>query len=220
MAGPAELVAERDSPRGPITLLRRGRVLELRVNGVFVMDTAETSTERALAEAALERAPHASSVLVGGLGLGFTAAEVLTDPRVDDLLVAEIEPAVVDWLRDGTVPHGPDLLADDRVHVEVQDVADVVSKSPAESLDLALLDVDNGPEYLVHAGNAELYGTSFLASARQVLRPGGVLVVWAANRATALLESLADVFGRAEEVPLPVRLQSRAEQYWLYLATR
>ena len=83
-------------------------------------------------------------VLVGGLGLGFTLAEVLADPRVRRVVVAEIEPALVGWLRDGTVPHGPALLADPRVEVAVDDVADVIG-GPRASFDLVLLDVDNGP---------------------------------------------------------------------------
>ena len=72
------------------------------MNGVFVIDTAQTATERALATEALARVEDPHVVLVGGLGLGFTAHEVLGDPRVDRVVVAEIEDAVVGWLRDGT----------------------------------------------------------------------------------------------------------------------
>ncbi|HEX6979671.1 MAG TPA: hypothetical protein VF342_10255, partial [Alphaproteobacteria bacterium] len=75
-------IARAESPRGEVVLRRRTSnggpaVLELRVNGVFVMDTRETTTERALAQRALELVADPRTVLVGGLGLGFTAHEVL-----------------------------------------------------------------------------------------------------------------------------------------------
>ena len=127
-------VARAESERGELVLRQRtepdgSTTLELRANGVFVMDTRETSSERALAREALARHEAPGSVLVGGLGLGFTLAEVLADPRVRRVVVAEIEPALVGWLRDGTVPHGPALLADPRVEVRVADVADVIGEA-------------------------------------------------------------------------------------------
>ena len=104
------------SPRGEVVLRERRDpddgspgVLELRVNGVFVMDTRETSSERGLATAALAEVEDPRAVLVGGLGLGYTAHEVLADRRVERLVVVEIEEDLVRWMRDGTVPHGPAL---------------------------------------------------------------------------------------------------------------
>jgi spermidine synthase len=121
-------LARAQSERGELVLRRRQHgFLELRANGVFVMDTAETTSERALATEALARHDDPAVVLVGGLGLGFTLAEVLADLRVRRVVVAEIEPALVGWLRDGTVPHGPALLADPRVEVVVGDVAETLA---------------------------------------------------------------------------------------------
>ncbi len=110
--------------RGELVLRRReGGALELRVNGVFVMDDAETSSEELLASAALDAVLRPARVLVGGLGLGYTVRALLADARVESVLVAEIEPAVVQWMRDGLVPS---VLDDARVRVEVGDVRDVV----------------------------------------------------------------------------------------------
>src|SRR5437870_12019133 len=114
------------------------------------MDTAETTSERALARVALALHESPETVLVGGLGLGFTLAEVLADERVRRVVVVEIEPALVGWLRDGTVPHGPALLEDVRVEVLVGDVAEVIAAAGDATYDLVLLDVDNGPGYPVH----------------------------------------------------------------------
>ncbi|WP_240641395.1 spermidine synthase [Nocardioides ferulae] len=225
MSTPPHEVARALSERGELVLLQRhrddaGTVLELRANGVFVMDTAETSTERALASAALATVTDPRAVLVGGLGLGFTLAEVLADARVRTCTVVEIEPALVGWLRDGTVPHGPALLADPRVAVVIADVAGVLADAAPSAYDLVLLDVDNGPGYLVHEENAALYRAPLLAATRRALRPGGRLVVWSADRAPALHAALVEVYAEQHvtEQPLAVRLQGRDEQYWLYLA--
>lgn len=209
-------VAHATSARGEVLLRAREGALELRVNGVFVMDTAETTTERALARAALAGCDRPDRVLLGGLGLGFTAIEVLTDPRVGRVEVVEIEPAVIGWLADGTVPHGPALLADPRLQVIPGDIAAHLRALPQESTDVVLLDVDNGPGHLVHEQNASLYSRPALAAVARVLRPGGTVVIWSAARAPELAEAMAAVCAEVAESALPVQLQGRDEQYWLY----
>lgn len=213
-------IARAVSPRGEVVLGDREGVLELRVNGVFVMDTAETSSERALATEALALCPTPERVLVGGLGLGFTAAELLSDRRVGQIDVIEIEQSVLDWMGDGTIPHGASLLADHRLTVIVGDVVQVLARAGDETYDLILLDVDNGPGYLVHAANAALYGELFIECCLDVLRPGGVLAIWAANPTPELYGVLEDIFGNAELHPYDVQLQGRDEQYLLYVSRR
>jgi len=213
-------VARSDSDRGELVLRRReDGSLELRANGVFVMDTVETSTERALAVRALELHPNPGHVLIGGLGLGFTLEATLADPRVTTVTVVEIEPSLVGWLRDGTVGHGPALLAEPRVEVVVADVARALEEAPPSAYDLVLLDVDNGPGYLVHDANADLYRAPALEEAKRAVRPGGMVVVWSAAEAPELEETMGGVFGRwrTEAVAYDVDLQGRAETYWLYV---
>lgn len=216
-------IARAESERGELVLRERRSenapaVLELRANGVFVMDTLEVSSERALAAAALAEVDDPRAVVVGGLGLGFTMHEVLADSRVEKCSVVEIEQALVDWMRDGTVPHGPALLADERVTVVVADIAVALAEATPASYDLVLLDVDNGPGYLVHDANAALYRAPFLQTVRAALRPGGVLVIWSAAAAPDLHDAMHGVFGRADEQAHDVKLQEREEKYWLYAA--
>lgn len=216
-------IARAESERGELVLRERRAegapsVLELRANGVFVMDTQETSTERALASAALALVEDPKAVVVGGLGLGYTMHEVLADSRVEKCAVVEIEQALVDWMRGGTVPHGPGLLADERVTLVVADVAVAMQEAGPASYDLVLLDVDNGPGYLVHEANAALYRAPFLRAARAAIRPGGALVIWSAAEEPALAAALTEVFGDAEARPYDVLLQDRDETYWLYVA--
>ena len=213
-------IARTETERGEVVLRERREegapsVLELRVNGVFVMDTRETTSERALARAALALVDRPRRVLVGGLGLGFTAHEVLADARVEQCTVVEIEEPLVAWMRDGTVPHGPRLLADERLTVAVGDVAQVLEESHQDSWDLVLLDVDNGPGHLVHEANAALYGAAFLEVAQRATR--GVLVVWSAAEAPELETAMRAVLGNAEARPYDVTLGERDETYWLYV---
>ena len=216
-------IARAESDRGELVLRERRpddgpNVLELRANGVFVMDTLEVGTERALAAAALELVEEPRAVVVAGLGLGFTMHEVLADSRVEKCAVVEIEEALVRWMRDGTISHGPALMADERVTVVVADIAVAIAEARPASYDLILLDVDNGPGYLVHDTNEALYHAAFLSTARDVLRPGGAVAVWSAAEAPALGEALGDVFGEVSAQRRKVLLQGRDEHYWLYAA--
>lgn len=238
-------VARSLSERGELVLLRRAddAALELRVNGVFAMDTAHTSAERELARTALSawravhpepypvRSPHELQddenqrldgtpirVLVGGLGLGYTVQEVRVDEAVSEVVVVEVEPDLVSWHRAGLIKQTAGCLSDPRVSVIVADVADVVRHMPADSVDVLLLDVDNGPGYLVHDANAALYAAPFLSACRLVLSAGGVLAIWLAEASPTLRADLAVVFGRVEELSVPVKLGRRQSTYTLLLA--
>lgn len=216
-------IARAETPRGEVVLRERHEentptILELRANGVFVMDTWETTSERALATGALALIPEVRTVLVGGLGLGFTMHEVLADPRVESCTVVEIEQAIVDWMRDGTIAHGPQLMADERLTVVVGDIAMALAEAAEGAYDLILLDVDNGPGYLVHDTNETLYQEPLLAAAYRATSQ--VLVIWSADEAPPLAAALESVFGNVTATPYDVSLGARAEHYWLYSARK
>jgi spermidine synthase len=189
---------------------------ELRVGGFFVMDDVETGSERRLARVAVETG--ARDVLVGGLGLGFTARELLAVPDVQRVVVAELHGEIVDWMRTGAID-GADLLADPRLDVVVDDVRAVVDRQPPGSLDAIVLDVDNGPDFLVHPDNAAVYGTTFIAACARRLRPAGRLCVWSMADSVPLRSVLADHFDEVDAIAVDVRLQERDEQYWILTAS-
>jgi spermidine synthase len=210
----------RVTDRGEIALLRRGEGhLELRVNGVFVMDTVETTSERALAEATLQRLDDPGVIVVGGLGLGFTVRALLEDDRVRRVFVVEIEPDLVGWMRDGDIPGGARLFADRRVEVVVGDVRDVLPAMPAGSLDGIVLDVDNGPDHLVYESNAGVYETGFLDTCLSRLRPSGAVAMWSSIRSAALVDRLRAVAGAYEEHLVRIVRGMRSDEYVVYLAT-
>ena len=217
-------IARAETERGDVVLRRRtsdtaADVVELRVNGVFVMDTLETTSEIELAAQALDLVDEPKAVLIGGLGLGFTLQRVLADPRVERAAVVEIEEPLIEWMRNGTVPHGPALLADARVTVVNADIAMAIAEARS-TYDLVLLDVDNGPGYLVHDTNSGVYEHDFLVSTQRILNPGGALVVWSSATAPGLAATMEQVFGNCTEHRYDVLLQEREEQYLLYLSRR
>ncbi|WP_207782113.1 spermidine synthase [Phytoactinopolyspora limicola] len=219
-----EVIARGDGNSGEVVLRRRiassGLVHELIINGTFLMDTAETSTEQLLADAFLERHPAPRRVLVGGLGLGFTLASLLADARVDRINVVEIEPLLIDWIRAGLVPGTEHVVADPRVVTTTGDINDVLRTAPPAGFDGILLDVDNGPGFLVRETNAAVYEPPSLGAAADALAPDGILAIWAAAPAPYLASALADVVGEVTELVRSVRREGRQIEYYVYLARR
>lgn len=224
MDTPPETIAAAHTPRGEIALRERTTedgtlVHELVVAGVFAMDTVDTSTETALAERALEGVDSPGRVLVGGLGLGFTAWQVLKDSRVRELHVIEIEEDLVRWARLGLTPTLGLLARHPRASLHIRDVAAALTgeEEPQGPWDLVLLDVDNGPSFLVHACNERIYSAASLSAALSQVTKGGTLAIWAAQPEPSLLATLADL-APTEEVLLPVERQGHSCEYALYLA--
>ncbi|WP_207798535.1 spermidine synthase [Klenkia marina] len=211
-------------PHGEVALWRRtaddgAAVTELVVDGVFAMDDVDTSTERALATEALARVDGAElAVLVGGLGLGWTAASVLASPGVAEVVVVELEDALLRWAATGLLPGLPSI-SDPRLDLVAGDVACAFEP---DRYDAVLLDVDNGPDFLVHGTNAGLYGAPGLARALAAVRPGGVLAIWSADPSPTLLARLAQLPDAvdAEQLVLPVERDGRVFEYAVLLVRR
>ncbi|MEJ7707767.1 MAG: hypothetical protein WKF82_11190 [Nocardioidaceae bacterium] len=212
-------VARSVSERGEVVLRRRVQdgALELRVNGVFVMDTRETGTERLLASAAISATHPTRQVLIGGLGLGFTLAEMLRYDEVARVVVAEIEPALVEWHRRGLIPQTREATHDARVSIQVGEIQQTVERHPHGCLDLMLLDVDNGPGYLIYEANADIYRDRFLSMCRSRLAPGGRVAIWANDEAPDLEATMHRVFDAVDIQVVPVDLGTRQTTYHLFI---
>ncbi len=179
------LVVERAAtPRGELVLRRDGAHYEVISNGTFLMDTRDGRSERLLASAALARHPDPQVVLIAGLGVGFSLVEALSDARVRQVEVVEIEPALIEWHGRHLADYSGAALTDDRVRLVVVDVVAHL-RSTSTRYDVICLDVDNGPGWTVTAGNATLYddaGTDLIESR---LQDGGVLAIWSSAPAPA-----------------------------------
>ncbi len=181
---PFELLGQTLTPDGTaVKLVRRDDEYIMLAGGKPLMSSRTHGSEQALATIACQqvRSIPRSSLLIGGLGMGFTLRTALDALRPDaEILVAELVPAVVDWNRGPLGPLVGNPLQDPRVRLAVADVGDVLRDSRAK-FDVVLLDVDNGPAAFSSAENSRLYSERGLAAARAALKPGGVLAIWSAQ---------------------------------------
>jgi spermidine synthase len=181
---PFELLGQTLCPDGTVMkLIRRGDEYLVLADGVTLMSSRMHGSEEALATFACQRLRTLAqpSVLIGGLGMGFTLSATLDLLSPDAMVVvAELVPAVVEWNRGplGSLAGHP--LKDKRVRVETGDVAVILSSRPGQ-FDAVLLDVDNGPAAFTAPNNAGLYDHRGIAAARGALKMQGVLAVWAAQ---------------------------------------
>jgi spermidine synthase len=180
---PWEALAETTTPDGTsLTLTRHTDEYVILANGKSLMSSRMHGSEEAMATLACQRARtlERPSVLVGGLGMGFTLRATLDLlPAGATVIVAELVPAVVEWNRGPLGPLAAHPLKDRRVQIEVGDVAASMRSRPSR-LDAVLLDVDNGPSAFTEPGNAALYDNRGVAGARAALTRDGVLAVWSA----------------------------------------
>lgn len=163
-----------------VTLATRNQQFVIRVDGEDLMHSDSHGSEEKLAVhgcAGLAAKP-AARVLIGGLGMGFTARAALGALAADaEVEVVELVGAVVRWNRELLGHLADEPLADPRLRLLEGDVVDVIGRSESH-YDAILLDVDNGPEALSASDNDRLYTARGLGSAMRALRPGGVLAIW------------------------------------------
>jgi spermidine synthase len=223
-----EVLAYEPSPIGMICLRRRellsepGTVVtEITVDHEMLMSSCNTASERALAGIATEMHEGRDlDVLVGGLGLGYTAREVLDCPRVARVDVVELLPQVVDWVEQGLVPLSEELAADARFSVLSGDVYAGLEAPPERTYDLILIDVDHSPEERLGDAKGVFYTEAGLARAKRHLAPGGVLGVWSYAESSPFADALRGVFRevRVEGVTFVNRLVDEEETNWLFFA--
>jgi spermidine synthase len=174
-------------------VLRRRRMLslegvdvfEIKLGASFLMSSLFTKVEIALAELALaELHVDQLDVVVGGLGLGYTARAALENPAVKSVVVIEALSAVIDWHRRGLVPLGAQLTSDPRcrfLHGDFFRLADsdaLDPENPGKQFHAVLLDIDHSPQALLHPRHRSFYGDKALRHLAAHLHPGGVFAMW------------------------------------------
>tara|TARA_R110000764_G_scaffold9540_1_gene30525 strand:+ start:351 stop:1082 length:732 start_codon:yes stop_codon:yes gene_type:complete len=194
----------RPTPMGPIILRRRWvsaldrDVVEVLLGDEHLMSSLFTVGETELAVLGLARSSgDGLKVLVGGLGLGYTAQAALADPRVAAVEVADAIEAVIDWHRTGIVPIGESLGANPRCILTHADFFSLFDAEPGDEgrHDVILLDIDHSPYRLLNPAHARFYTVEGLARMKQWLTPGGVFALWSDDAPdAAFLALLGEVF--------------------------
>lgn len=205
-----EVLAYEPSLLGILCLRRRellsrpGTVVtEVTLNHDLLMSSYLTVSERALASRALDKHPGSGlSVLVGGLGLGYTAREVLASPRVGRVEVVEYLPQVIDWVDRRLVPLAEELQSDARLNVVEGDVYARLAAPPATRHDLILVDVDHSPDERLGDDDSQFYSEKGLRRVQPHLAAGGVLAVWSYAENTRFADALRIVFDEVDVEPV------------------
>jgi len=196
-------------------------VVEISLDHEFLMSSETTASERALAARAI--ALHGGEqlrTLVGGLGLGATAHELLGSPRVAGVRVTELLQPILDWHARDLVPLARELRADARFRAERGDVYRQLQGAASDRYDLILIDVDHSPEERLGPSSASFYAASSLARARRHLASGGVFGVWSYAESPRFERELRAAFGEVlvECVAFANALDGVREENWLYFA--
>lgn len=205
----------RKTPLGEISLRRRaeprleGRILyEVKLGDEFLMSSLFTDAEIQLATlgvAALEG--EDLDIVVGGLGLGYTAAAALENPSVRSLMVVEVMEPVIDWHRRGLVPLGKELVSDPRCTLAHADFFAMASSSgggfdrtdPNRRMHAVLVDIDHSPSHWLNPGNSAFYTAPALRNLADKLHPGGVFGLWSNDPPEAAFTCLLDSVFQSSE---------------------
>ncbi len=187
MAQPWTVLQSVKTAEGILELRQRGeRDFLITVNGLVLMNSSLHRSEVALGEVACGhlKAHDAPRVLVGGLGMAITLRAVLDNlPPSASVVVAELNPVVLEWCRGPLASLTAEAANDPRVAVEIADVADVIRKNAMERrpFDAVVLDLYTGPHAKTHKIEDPLYGSIAIEMTRLALKPGGVFAVWGEN---------------------------------------
>ena len=227
----------RDTALGRLILRRRTMatladtvVYEVILDDDFLMTSLFHTAEEALADLGIAAVSRRSlDVVVGGLGLGYTAAAALRHPEVHSLHVIDYLQPVIDWHRTGLVPLGSELCCDSRcrlIHADFFALAAPTGSGfdpdrPGRRFDAVLLDIDHSPDQWLDPVHAVFYSASGLRALRSRLLPGGVFAMWSdgAPQADFTLR-LRQVFSsvRAETVRFPNPIQGGESSSTVYVA--
>ncbi len=185
------------TPLGDISLRRRSEprfdniiLYEVKLDDEFLMSSLFTESEIQLSKLSLAALKYNHSdeldIVVGGLGLGYTAVAALEDQAVKSLTVIEVMQPVIDWHQRGLVPLGDELTADSRCTLVHDDFFAVASannggfdkEEPEKLVHAVLLDIDHSPSHWLNEGNSSFYAVAALTNLSRKILPGGIFGVW------------------------------------------
>ncbi len=223
-----KILAYEPSPLGTLCLRQRELlskpgtfVTEVTLNHEFLMSSLYTDSERVLAEKAIElHGGEQLKVIVGGLGLGYTARAALGSDRVASVEVVEFLPQVIAWLRDGLVPLSEELNNESRLTITQGDAYQRLEEQPSSLADIIMIDIDHSPDDRLGEDSVSFYTADGLTAASRHLAPGGVLAVWSYAESSPFADALREVFQTVtvEPVTHDNQLIDERQTDWLFFA--
>ncbi len=204
------------TPIGTLSLRRRRDlrlgvdVWEIMLGQDFLMTSHFTASEVALGRLGVAACRGESlEVVVGGLGLGYSAEAVLSEPRVADLHVVEYLAPVIEWHENGILPMGTRLTDDQRCRMVEGDFFAMAAgdgfdpEKPGRQFDAILADIDHAPDHLLDARSDSFYHPDGLRALKRHLKPGGIFGLWS-DKVTdqRFLDRLAAAFPEAWADPV------------------
>jgi spermidine synthase len=207
---------------GELRLKQRGTEFSIMLGSNELMNSRLSGSEEALATLSYEKIKDRPrpSILIGGLGMGFTLRAALAAVRPDaSVVVAELVPAVVGWARGPMAEVFKGCLDDPRTAVHEGDVGELIASSKAR-FDAILLDVDNGPDGLTRRANDGLYDQHGLRAAREALRPGGVLAVWSSGPDAGFTRRVRDSGFSVEAISMRANGKRGGARHVIWLAVK
>ena len=205
---------------GELRLKQRGDEFSIMLGRTELMNSRLSGSEEALATMTRDRIGNSNgpTVLIGGLGMGFTLRAALVAFGDDaHITVAELVPAVVAWARGPMTSVFGSCLDDSRVTIRESDVGDIIKTSRA-AYDAILLDIDNGPEGLTRKANDDVYNLDGLQAARAALRPGGVLAVWSSGPNADFTRRLKQSGFEGDEINVRASTKRRGARHVIWFA--
>ncbi len=227
----------RRTPMGELVLQRRRvaalggiEAYEVKLNDEYLMSSLFHDAEVALADLALGRlGGNDWSVVVGGLGLGYTAAAALRFKQMRRLVVVESLQPVIDWHLQGIVPNGRALSEDPRCTYRHGDFFSLAlgggfdQEEPGTQFDAVLLDIDHTPEHVLAADHADFYTEPGLQSLARFLQPEGIFALWSNEAPNPnFIKTLERVFVNVEGLTINFKnpLQKSESLNGIYLASK
>ena len=234
MSASFEEIDRRQTPMGELTVRRRVEptlqidVYEVKLGDEFLMSSLFTVAEIALATLGLADLTSADlDVVVGGLGLGYTARAVLENSDVRSLHVVDALGAVIEWHEQGLLPLAAALTSDPRCHLLHGDFFALIAAGAgfgpgvANRVDAVLVDIDHSPTHLLHPSHASFYTAAGLTQLADRLHPGGVFGLWSDGGADSeFLTVVNEVFATctAHTVTFPNFYTGEASSSTVYVA--
>lgn len=199
---------------GDIQLQKRGNDYEIIFNGTFLMATYNGDSEKLLVQLAIEAADSPQTVLIGGLGVGFSLGEALNYEMIEKIKVIEIEKKIIEWNRTYLSAYSNDALNQPKVDVVNADFIEWM-KSTQEKYDVICLDIDNGPDWVVIDKNNKLYSDRGISILLKIINKPGAISFWSATKCDMFKEWLDKWFN---SVIVKEVTHKRGEPDYIYLA--